>query len=174
MKDIEGVDVDPNDLNPHYTYIMSGESEHNTDFRKPVKKKSPKPKAKKFSKTITSRVMILNNVTGGDGIFPISSIGDSRAAGGIESDTPTGDPRVAYSMKSCPIGTKKDSCFSNLNLDKFFEVPPTKLRWTVVLLCTDSNSYLQTHNPFPNKQINESMTGIFNTLNIVNLNLSIS
>ncbi len=41
-KDIEGIEVDIKDVNPHYTYIMSGESELNTDFRKPAKIKPQK------------------------------------------------------------------------------------------------------------------------------------
>ncbi len=41
-RDTVGVVINPADVNPHYTYILSGESELNTNYRKPAKLK-PKP-----------------------------------------------------------------------------------------------------------------------------------
>ena len=62
-KDVEGVEVDIKDVNPHYTYIMSGESELNTDFRnrqnpsrKRRQKPSPKPKERATQFLVLSRV----------------------------------------------------------------------------------------------------------------------
>ena len=36
-KDIDGIEVDPSHINPHYTYILSRASVLNTDYRKPAK-----------------------------------------------------------------------------------------------------------------------------------------
>ena len=45
-KDIKDIDIPTGVLNPHYFYIMSGQNSFTTDYRKAVKKKSPKAKAK--------------------------------------------------------------------------------------------------------------------------------
>ena len=121
-KDIEGIEVDPTHANPTYTYILAGDSILNKDPRKAVKKKTPKAKAKakaKYAKGTT----------------------DSRVGNNASE-------RQAYTLTNASV---LDAEPVNI-LDQLPELSigaPRGARWTIILLCTEPNSYMQQNNPFP-------------------------
>ena len=120
-KDVEDVVVDSNDLNPHYTYIMSGESVLNTDFRKPVKTKSPKKKPAKKPKSAA--------VVSCDGLHP--------------------DWKPIVSNPGGTIAVLDNKQIKQRAPELLWELP-CSFQYHVVLVCTEPNSYMSQCNPFPN------------------------
>ena len=51
---------------------------------------------------------------------------------------------ASYALKDCKV----EDCIPVIAPEIYTE-PPDDLKWTVVLLCIGSESYLQTNNPFP-------------------------
>ena len=112
---------------------MSGESTHEADFRKPAKLKKPKIKPKK-TPTNTHRTSICL-----DGPPDPTCAGDLRVAGGGAGLG--GDRKVATS--------KIDRDIVQRFAPEIFDVPPTNLQWTIILLCTETDSNMRRNNPFP-------------------------
>ena len=112
-------------LNSHYHFIMSGESTDHTDFRKAIKPKSPKAKAK--VKPLMRPRPVAPMVTRPQPTTTTTSITPAT-----RSD-PTHLATAAGGQNQCPYDVE----------------------WTVILLCTDKDSYLKTMNPFPKCNIIE-------------------
>ena len=129
----EGVVIDPTHLNPHYTYIMSGESDLNTDFRKPVrvkpqKKAKPKPKFK-------IQCSVSSDGFANDDLY-VDEVG--RSGGGV----------IAVLNAESIVERAPE----------ILTIPPSDLVYHLILLCTEENSFLDLCNPFPDNCVIHHIT----------------
>ena len=117
---------------------MSGQNSFTTDYRKAVKKKSPKAKAKPKPKQKTS------------GTAKPKAKATAKASLSLEGNTAGKSKKKAHTLHTHRPDLPK--IFPNLATDieaSLLEIPPTGLRWTIVLLCTAHDSYIKQFNPYP-------------------------
>ena len=122
-------------INSHYHWITSGTNTGETDMRKPVKLKPPKSKPKFRVRPNLLVSQPLEDVPSGAG--PPAMKGTLKSATTLESSSvkpPGGGDTHSVSHK---VTAEEDSS-TTLNA-----------KWTIILLCTEPNSRMHRHNPFP-------------------------
>ena len=165
-------------VNLQYHFIMRGDNTESTDFRKPIKPKTPKAKSKVMKRpttrydssyTASSESGVDDPETGGDsavtaacpcaciadGLDP-SFLGDMEFTDGDVLKAPIGGGEDASGTRQ----TGKLSALSETTAQARENVSPgtnedvakaalSEPQWTVILLCTEPNSLMATGNPFP-------------------------
>ena len=129
------VEVPEGSLNSQFFYVMSGDSTNN-DHRKPVKLKQKKKKGKKPP---TVRPQPNKAAVGNPGSRALALHPAAFSPGGAQNDrdVQTADDREP-SWVVCADCCREPSCVQ----------PRADQKWTVILLCTDPESYMQVLNPY--------------------------
>ena len=140
-------------LNQHYHFLLSGDNTEVTDFRKPIKQKTPKAKSKlnmalrKIRPNLNRRSMpegslsaVLSDDESSDEEVPVT--------GGVDL------PRFEFEKGSpcLPFTTSLVNCptLGNDAVPAEADNSPSKddTTWTIILLCTEKDSLMVKHNPF--------------------------